>query len=195
MMDQPSTSQVNSKGDIPLASSASDLDFLDIETPPERYSGQLSSQNSLKSSARDVDHASPPATRATSPDRRRTSVVQLPSNQPSGTQSRRQQQVTTPKDRSPGLLSIFQWFPSTTGPGSIGLDVDEQFKSFRRMETGRWLSMDKSRVQADFDRIRTQMRTWAKSTALENSEYSRSTRNRRRTIYVSNSWFVSRGSV
>ncbi|KFY46822.1 hypothetical protein V495_02243 [Pseudogymnoascus sp. VKM F-4514 (FW-929)] len=44
----------------------------------------------------------------------------------------------------------------------------QQEESFKRMETGRWLPMEESRVLEDFVRIRTQMRTWAKGAAVKN---------------------------
>ena len=48
------------------------------------------------------------------------------------------------------------------------LNRRQQEESFNRMETGRWLPMDESRVLADFKEIRTQMRTWAKNAAVKN---------------------------
>ncbi|KAH8650614.1 hypothetical protein BGZ60DRAFT_421435 [Tricladium varicosporioides] len=48
------------------------------------------------------------------------------------------------------------------------LNRRQQEESFKHMETGRWLPREESRVLADFERIRTQMRTWAKSAAVKN---------------------------
>lgn len=44
----------------------------------------------------------------------------------------------------------------------------QQEESFKQMETGRWLPREESRVQADFERIRIQMRSWAKGAAVKN---------------------------
>jgi hypothetical protein len=44
----------------------------------------------------------------------------------------------------------------------------QQEEAFKQMETGRWLPREESRVQADFERIRIQMRSWAKSAAVKN---------------------------
>jgi protein-tyrosine-phosphatase len=261
-MHQTSSSQVKSERDIPPISSVSDLEPLDIDTPPERYlsPGKPSSQ----STPRDVAHTHHSTTPTISSDRRRKSVIQSPSKQPSGTLDRHQQQSTnqqsTPKKQSP---SIFRWLTGTTRPDSIESEAEQLLKtqadeinqltkllrekadaiksmsenhmkdkehqqqrfrdewqhrekeiqqhyqqigsqkndtiqslqvqvqelashrnkiqekyntlirrqqeeSFKQMETGRWLPREESRVLADFERIRTQMRTWAKSAAVKN---------------------------
>jgi hypothetical protein len=260
MMDQTLTSQVKSERDIPPTSSVSDLELLDIDTPPERYCPP--GNPSTQSTPRDVAHASHSATPTISPDSRRTSVIQSPSKQPSGTRSRQRQHATTQKNQSPGLFS--RLFRGTTRPESIESEVEQllesqgneinrlksrlreeaddiksmseshrkeqeyqqqhfrdkwqrreeelqqhyqqirsqnnetirslhkqaqdlashqnktqekynalirkqQEESFKQIETGRWLPMEESRVLADFERIRTQMRIWAKSAAAKNT--------------------------
>ena len=122
-MDQTSSNQVKSEGDIPPIFS-SDSELLDIDTPPERYSppGKPSSQ----STPRDGAHARHSATPTMSSDRRGTSVIQSPSKQRSRTQDRRQQQPTAPENPSPGLLS--RWFSGTTRPDSIESEAEQLLK-------------------------------------------------------------------
>ncbi|RDL35848.1 Uncharacterized protein BP5553_06460 [Venustampulla echinocandica] len=261
-MHQTSSSQVKSEREISPISSVSDLGPLDIDTPPERYlpPGNPTSRSPL----RDIAHTRQSTTPTMSSDRRRTSVIQPPAKQPSGTLDRRQQQSTkqqsTPKKQSPGF---FRWITGTTGTDSIEPEAEQLLKtqadeihhltmllrekedaiksvsenhmkdkehqqryfqdewqhwekeieqhyqqigsqkndtiqnlqvqvqelashrkkiqekcntiirrqqeeSFKQMETGRWIPREEGRVLADFERIRTQMRTWAKGAAVKN---------------------------
>jgi hypothetical protein len=48
------------------------------------------------------------------------------------------------------------------------IQLRQQEESFKRMETGRWLPREENRVLADFERIRIQMRTWARGAAVKN---------------------------
>lgn len=47
------------------------------------------------------------------------------------------------------------------------LILRQREESFAKMESGRWLPLEESRVQQDFTRIKTQMRAWAKGAAIK----------------------------